>query len=714
MKIKIGLFLSSEPYYGGTYQYCRTMVQAVASLPSEDFIVKAYYTKPNWKNILGKYPIKAIQIYEKVKLRRIFQNTNEGLTLRLRRDPFEFSAKNILSKQKCDLWIFPTQRDYSNLVDQPVLAAIHDLMHHYEPSFFQAQGNEVIEWRDNEAKSICKHAKGVLVDSETGRQHVIESYGMDTDKIFTLPYIPPRYIYEHKDEYISDFDLKYDVPEKFIFYPAQLWKHKNHISLIKAVANLREEIKDIKLVFTGHENSAYEELQQLIKQLKLEKEVRFFGYVPDKYLPEFYRRARAMVMPTFFGPTNIPPLEAFAMGCPAAVSDIYGMPEQVGDAALLFNPHSIDEISNCIKRLWTDDDLCRELVKKGYKRSEEWGPKQFSNRLGEIIKNVLKEDTRDKIKRIQKMRCIRNKPLISIVVCSYSNANLLKICLESLVNQTYSNSLFEVIIINNNPSDAAQKVIEEFVQKNSNFRSYKEYNKGLVYSRKRGCSEAQGKYIAFINEDSKVNPDWCERIVSAFMDVVPKPDIVGGPIHALYETEPPAWFLDEYEVLNCGELGGFLKYPEGRYELCGSNMAFPKHILEKYISFSTDSEMLRDKIGFDYESSLFYKIIKDNHSYWYHPMIEMVRWVSVNKFSTRYCLKRAFLSGITDARMWGKESRIKKNCKYLAKFIKTAINYLFVDVPWFSKERKQILLRNILKLARQLGHLLTKPQKGRR
>ena len=87
-------------------------------------------------------------------------------------------------------------------------------------------------------------------------------------------------------------------------------------------------------------------------------------------MPEFYRRARAMVMPTFFGPTNIPPLEAFALGCPVAVSNIYGIPEQVGDAALLFDPNSVEEIADCIERLWQDDALCASLISKGHARTE--------------------------------------------------------------------------------------------------------------------------------------------------------------------------------------------------------------------------------------------------------------------------------------------------------------------------------------------------------
>ena len=90
-------------------------------------------------------------------------------------------------------------------------------------------------------------------------------------------------------------------------------------------------------------------------------------------------------MPSFFGPTNIPQLEAFATGCPVATSRIYGVPEQVGDAALLFDPRSVDEIHDCLLRLWTDDDLCKELAAKGREHAARWGQPQFRERLREII-----------------------------------------------------------------------------------------------------------------------------------------------------------------------------------------------------------------------------------------------------------------------------------------------------------------------------------------
>ena len=234
---------------------------------------------------------------------------------------------------------------------------------------------------------MCDWVMAVLVDSEVGKQQVHESYGMENARIKILPFIPPKYIYS--DQTSAGFDKKYALPEKFIFYPAQFWEHKNHKALIKAVKKLITVVPDMKLVFVGSKKNGYKSALKLVNELKLVAHIIFLGYVPDKDMPELYRRARAMIMPTFFGPTNIPPLEAFVTGCPAAVSDIYGMPEQVGDAALLFNPNSDEEIAWTMQRLWTDNELCAKLSRAGQKQVKRWEQENFNQRLLTILRELL-------------------------------------------------------------------------------------------------------------------------------------------------------------------------------------------------------------------------------------------------------------------------------------------------------------------------------------
>lgn len=356
---RIRLLLSCTPEYGGTYQYNLNILEAVTSFPQEDFQVIVHYMHPFWKDGLKPYP--CIKVYTP-------------------------TLDRLLENYPCDLWIFPSQESLNYQKSVPVLSTIHDLMHRYEKRFPEVSANGDYESREISYQNICKYTKGVLVDSEVGKRHVQECYELHDDQIFILPYIPPKYIY--KNESVSDFDDRYKLPPKFIFYPAHFWQHKNHVGLLAAIALLKEELPDLHVVLIGSKHNGYERVLQCVMELSLETNVHIIGHVPNQDVPEFYRRARALVMPTFFGPTNIPQLEAFVMGCPVATSSVYGIPDQVGDAALLFDPKSVNEIAHCVKRLWSDDELCQIMVEKGKKRAAAWGKAQFNNRLLEIVKQL--------------------------------------------------------------------------------------------------------------------------------------------------------------------------------------------------------------------------------------------------------------------------------------------------------------------------------------
>ena len=106
-------------------------------------------------------------------------------------------------------------------------------------------------------------------------------------------------------------------------------------------------------------------------------DVAFLGFVPLEDLVALYRGAFALAYVTFFGPENLPPLEAFALGCPVVASDVSGAREQLGEAALLVDPRDPAKIAAGIKALHDDKDLRRRLIENGRARAERWTAKDF-------------------------------------------------------------------------------------------------------------------------------------------------------------------------------------------------------------------------------------------------------------------------------------------------------------------------------------------------
>ena len=216
-------------------------------------------------------------------------------------------------------------------------------------------------------------------------------------RIFVLPFIPPSYIVD-KIQINKDFkSLHFDWPEDYIIYPAQFWKHKNHENLLKAISILKNSGININLVLTGKKTYDYNNLIIIIKELNIEENVFFVNFIPEDYLKIVYSKSKGLVMPTFFGPTNIPPLEAVFSGCPVAVSNIYGMPEQLNDAALYFNPKKVEEIADALKILWTDESRCIELKKNGNKLMNNWNQDIFYKKFEMILIEVLTINTKFKV-----------------------------------------------------------------------------------------------------------------------------------------------------------------------------------------------------------------------------------------------------------------------------------------------------------------------------
>jgi len=295
----------------------------------------------------------------------------------------------VIKDKKLDLIFYLTSSDLSFLQDTPSVVAIHDVMHREHPQFPEVSAGGRWENREYGFTNICKHAYRVLVDSEVGKEDVVKYYHPDPDKVVVLQFLPPSYL-ESKMAFVKARKIcdVLNLPKGFVFYPAKFWPHKNHKNLVKAIGILKRKGKQVNLVLTGSKDaefSTYGATLRLIEKNDLEKHVFYLGYVDDKQISAIYKTARAMVMPTFFGPTNIPILEAWVMGTPAITSDIRGCRNQLGDAGLLINPSRPTDIADKVWKLYNNTALRQDLVRKGKIRLKNWTFGDFSARIRKII-----------------------------------------------------------------------------------------------------------------------------------------------------------------------------------------------------------------------------------------------------------------------------------------------------------------------------------------
>lgn len=381
-KKKIALILPTKPRDGGQHQYALVVVQCLIEKVGPEYEIVALSGNSFWRKWCREKGIPYLGVtMPKYSLKE--QKFNYR---------FPFLAKmyytyitpigRILRKHKIDIIFSTHQGIFLPNYKVKIIAPVHDLMHRYEPSFPEVRKD--FDYREICFKSIARYAKCILVDSKLGKRQFEESYitkRIGRPLVVSLPFVVPEHVRNTQEEYI-------DVPSKFVFYPAQFWKHKNHINLVKAIQILQKSIKDIHLVLVGSEKNYEKVIREYIVQNHLENNITILGFVTNENVTYLYRHAIGMIMPSYFGPTNIPPLEAMALGCPVAVSNKYAMPEQVGKAGLLFNPDSPDEIANCIERLWIDKELRKNMIQQGYDKIQSWTKNDFGNKLCRVIKKL--------------------------------------------------------------------------------------------------------------------------------------------------------------------------------------------------------------------------------------------------------------------------------------------------------------------------------------
>lgn len=248
----------------------------------------------------------------------------------------------------------------------------HDLLHLHYPRFFQPRD---IVAREAVYPVACRLAHTVVVASEWARDDIAGRYAIAPGRMQIIPWAPPTMAAATPGE--SDIvaaRAKFSLPEAFAFYPAVTWEHKNHLRLIAALAELRDRRGVVvPLICTGHRFERHAvKVEAEVERLGLESQVRFLGSVSFGELRAIYRAAQFVVVPTLFEAASGPVYESWQEGTPVACSTVTSLPQQAGDAALLFDPYDSHAIAEAVARMATDAALRETLRANGQRRLQDF------------------------------------------------------------------------------------------------------------------------------------------------------------------------------------------------------------------------------------------------------------------------------------------------------------------------------------------------------
>lgn len=183
----------------------------------------------------------------------------------------------------------------------------------------------------------------------------------------------------------------YGLKNPYILSVGQWRSHKNLLRLVDTFSNLKKEEKfeDLDLVFAGKVDKKYPDLTSRVKQLGLEKFVKFTGFVPDEDLPIVYNNARLFVFPSLSEGFGLPGLEAQACGIPVASSDKTSLPEIFGKGAIYFNPLNTNDMTVKIKQSLEDEELRGKLIDDGLQNAKRFSWDETARKTLEVYQEIL-------------------------------------------------------------------------------------------------------------------------------------------------------------------------------------------------------------------------------------------------------------------------------------------------------------------------------------
>jgi glycosyltransferase involved in cell wall biosynthesis len=300
-----------------------------------------------------------------------------------KKDVYRFSDLELTAgKENIELLWLPSQ-DYIPIGTIPYFFTVWDLQHRLQPYFPEVSGKNIWKHREATFSEAIRKASYVITGTQAGKDEIIRFYDVPEDRIkhgFLHP--TPSFALNCKVTH----PLPQNIPTPYIFYPAQFWPHKNHVCILSAVKYLKErENVRINIVFVGKDYGNKKYVERKAQELGVTDQVIIMDFVQRDLLLALYQHGLALAYPSFFGPENLPPLEAMALGLPVIAADRPGVKEQLGENALLFNPESEIELASHILHIMKNENFREDIINKGKIRSQAYTVTHYINGMLQLF-----------------------------------------------------------------------------------------------------------------------------------------------------------------------------------------------------------------------------------------------------------------------------------------------------------------------------------------
>jgi len=178
-------------------------------------------------------------------------------------------------------------------------------------------------------------------------------------------------------------------------------------------------------------------------------------------------------------------------------------------------------------------------------------------------------------------------PRISVIIATHNRADLVRIALESLIEQTFDSAAFEVIVVDNASRDHTAQMVVEMSARMPQLRYVREERLGLSWARNRGLAEAQAQYVAYLDDDARAEPAWVEALLAA-LESSAAPLCVAGPVYLNWNGLPQKVPARYWSLLSYVHYGDHDRPLTASEYIVGANMAFDRAALDRVGGFPTN------------------------------------------------------------------------------------------------------------------------------
>lgn len=465
---------------GGAEQYLRNILNELTNYPE----IEVYL-------FLNETAITTFEETERQKLIWIDLSYNHDAQL-----------KGYIALYNIDVWFCPLFHLIPVDCGIPNITTIFDIQQEYFPQNFD---RKVLKARKRLTEKTVRRTDLILTISEYSKKTLMEKFGLPDEKI-KVTYLDADSSFEKSiDPYILA-DIKANLPEQFILFPANMWPHKNHINLIKgySIAKKKQELP-LKLVFTGAQERESTQIGEAIEASGLRDQIVYLGYLPQEHMRYVFRCATMLAFPSLFEGFGIPLVEAMASDLPIICSTSSCVPEIVGDAGILFDGNSPEQIADAILKVYNDPELRDRLIQNGRRRRGLFSWEKCARETIGYIQQMYIPQKAPKLR-------ISKHPKVSVITPSYNQGPFIRDTIESVLNQTYDN--IEYIVMDGGSTDETVSILKEYGDR---IKWVSEKDKGQADAVNKGIAVAKGEIIGWLNSDDTYFPEAVEKAVNAFI-----------------------------------------------------------------------------------------------------------------------------------------------------------------------------------------------------